>query len=47
MPGHLLDAGPVVNKADNTPSPQGANGFVRMKDMELIASSVMDITKGE
>lgn len=47
MPDHLLDAGLVLNKADNSPGPQGANGLVRIKDMELIASSVMDITKGE
>lgn len=47
VPGHLLDAGPVVNTTDNSPSPQGANGLIRMKDKELIASSVMHITKGE
>lgn len=43
----MLDAGLVLNKADNSPGPQGANSLVRIKDMELIASSVMDITKGE
>lgn len=48
MPRHLLDAkDPVVNKTDNSPSPQGANDLVRMKDTQLITSSVMDITKGQ
>lgn len=48
VPGHLLDAkDPVVNKTSNSPSHQGANDLVRIKDTELLISRVMDITKGE
>lgn len=48
VPGHLLDAkDPVVNKTRNSPSHQGANDLVRIKDTELLTSRVMDITKGE